>query len=115
MKTCRFLDVRRIYMQFSKKAKRNFFSKITSFEYTQNKKLQDTVKSFFISEGFKSNENIRINIDNSKTKSDPSQLVNEGGNAEQINGLVLILKGPTRHERVKYATELSTIDHVISE
>ena len=63
----------------------------------------------------KSNENIRINIDNSKTKSDPSQLVNEGGNAEQINGLVLILKGPTRHERVKYATELSTIDHVISE
>ena len=46
----------------TKKGKKVYFSKITSFGVRQNKNLQDTVKPFFTSKGFEHNENNTINI-----------------------------------------------------
>lgn len=46
----------------TKKGKKVYYSKITLFGVRQNKNLQDTVKPFFTSKGFKHNENNINNI-----------------------------------------------------
>ena len=65
-----------ISKNLNKKAKKNYFSKITSNGVIENKQFWNTVKPFVTSKGFLHNEDIGLHIGD-KTVTDCSELAKE--------------------------------------